>query len=93
MKKTVKKETVNKAQKLLEIIELRRELEKKEKELKTFFKTMLESEVAIDCNGILVTVEERTRKSLDKKELSKIVEIEKFEKVTTYKQLNVKKVG
>lgn len=91
MKRTVKKSVCNDALTLLEVIEQRKELEKREKYLKEKFKTLLGDEVAIDANGVLITLTERERTSLDKKELAKVVDLKKYEKKSTYKVMNVKK--
>ena len=90
---TVKKETSIKAQLLLETIEKRKKLEKIEKELKEEFKNLLGSEVAINANGILISLDDRDRTSLDKKALSEVIDLKPFEKITSYKVMSVKKVG
>lgn len=91
MKKTVKKQVVSEAKMLFDIIEQRKELEKKEKELKAKFRVLLGSETALDANGVLITLTDRERKSLDKVELSKVVDLKEFEKTTQYQVMNVKK--
>ena len=93
MKKTVKKTTCEKAQLLLDTINKRRELEKLEKQLKEDFKSLLGSELAIDANGILISLDERERTSLDKKALSEVVDLTKYETKSTYKVMSVKKVS
>ena len=91
MKTTVKKQTVNDALELFEVIEQRKVLEKREKELKESFKALLGEETALNANGILISLDERSRKSLDKKELAKVIDLKEFEKSTTYQVMSVKK--
>jgi len=93
MIKTVKKETCKKAQLLLETINKRKELEKLEKTLKDDFKTLLGSEVAINADGVLITLTERERTNLDKKALAQVVDLSDFETTSTYNIMSVRKVS
>lgn len=93
MKKTIKKQTVIDANELFNVIEQRKTLEKREKELKASFKELLGEETAIDANGILISVTSRERKSLDKKALSKVIDLSDFESIKEYQVMSVSKVG
>ena len=93
MKVTKKKSTCEKAQLLLDTINKRRELEKIEKLLKEEFKALLGSEVAINADGVLISLDSRDRTNLDKKALSKDIDLSKYETVTTYNVMSVKKVS
>lgn len=90
MKKTVKKELVKKANELKNVIDDRRELEKVEKKLKTFFKDLIGDDGAIQCGDILIMVENCQRSSLDQKALSEVVDLDNYRTTTDYKKLNIK---
>jgi len=93
--KTIRaKSDIQKAQELFDLIEARKEIEKKERELKDYFKAM--GEVAIKANDILITLTEKERTNLDKLALTAFLgpdKIHEFETVTEYVQVDVKKVG
>lgn len=90
--KTKSQEIIAKAKELLAAIRLRRDLEKKESELKEFFKAK-NTDGHIDADGVLVTFTNKTRTSLDRKALEakfgKEV-IAQFETSTEYTQVDVK---
>jgi hypothetical protein len=90
--KTKSQELITKAKDLLNTIRTRRELEKKESELKEFFKTK-NTDGFIDADGVLVTFTDKKRTSLDRKALEakfgKDV-IAQFEVTTEYTQIDVK---
>ena len=83
------------ANELVEVIELRRQLERKEQELKNYFKTHL-SNLNIDTvtvGGVLISLVEKNRSSLDRKALDVAFGnevISRYEKVTQYVQVDVK---
>jgi hypothetical protein len=93
--KTIRSQSdILKAQELFNLIEARKEIEKKERELKDYFKAM--GEVAIKANDILITLTEKERTNLDKLALTAFLGIDKlseFETTTHYQQVDVKKVG
>ena len=93
--KTIKaKSDILKAQELFNLIEARKEIEKKERELKDYFKAM--GEVAIKANDILITLTEKERTNLDKLALTAFLgpdKIHEFETVTEYVKVDVKRVG
>ena len=85
-------EIIAKAKELLTAIKTRRELEKKEMELKEFFKSK-RTDNYIDADGILISFSDKKRTSLDRKALEakfgKDV-IAQFETTTEYTQIDVK---
>lgn len=91
---TKSKEKIDKARKLLALVEQRREIERQEAELKEFFKDQITDGV-LDAGDIVVLVEQRQRVNLDRKgleaELGK--RIKEFEKVTEYSQITVQRKG
>lgn len=90
--KTTSKDKIKKAQRLAEIIELRKAIEKEETELKGFFKDEIEGGV-LEAGAVIINIEEKTRESLDREGLEKELgaKLQKFIKVTQYKQVNVAK--
>lgn len=90
--KTKSQELITKAKELLATIRTRRDLEKKESELKEFFKSK-NTDGHIDADGVLVVFTQKTRKALDRKALEakfgKDV-IAQFETTTEYTQVDVK---
>lgn len=94
MKKTTNKDVLEKAIRLMQVIDRRKAFEKEEKELKDFFKTHLEEaqESSLLAGKILILISEKERTSLDRDALTKVMgeDIRKFEKVTTYKQVDIK---
>lgn len=93
MKTLRSKEDQQKANELKELLSQLKELQKREKELKEHFKSKLES--SVKCGDILITIDEKSRTSLDKKELTKDLgdKIKKYEKTTTYKVISLKDVA
>ena len=90
--KTVSIEKIQKAEKLLSIIESRKILEKEEASLKDYFKSEIKDGVLIAGN-VTITIEEKTRTTLDRAALEKFLGVNKikgFEHVTEYVQLNIK---
>lgn len=96
MKTVRSKKMIEMVAELAEIVEQRRELAKKEKQLKAQLDVALENEEAMKAGQWLVTATEKTRSSLDRKALEAEYgadEITRFEKVTTYRQIDLKKVA
>ena len=93
MKTTTKKEVLEKAVALIQAIDRRRAFEKEEKELKDYFKALLEAsgETSLLAGKILVIVSEKERVSLDNDLMAADgVDLKKYQKVTKYKQTDVK---
>lgn len=83
---------------LLETIESRRRLEKREADLKSLFKIRMNN-LSIDTitvGGVLISLQSKTRTSLDRKSLAAAFSeqiISKFEKISEYQQVDVKAVN
>lgn len=80
---------------LLEVIEARRKIEKWESVLKEFFKTKMASlgVDTISAGGVLISLVEKSRSSLDRKALVAALGedgVRIFEKETQYLQVDVK---
>jgi hypothetical protein len=83
-----------KAMELATLIELRREAERREKELKDYFKELIgEAEATVQIGAYILVLSECTRTDLDKKALMVAMgdRIKDFEKQTSYTKLEVKK--
>ena len=81
------------AKQLDEIIRERKELEKKEKTLKEFFKAEIGDSGAATCGDILITLEDRTRESVDKKSIEADMGsewLEQYLKTSSYQMVTVK---
>lgn len=93
--KTVSKDKIEKAERLAALIEMRKEIEKEEKALKDFFKTEIDVSSFLEAGNVLITIEQCQRAGIDKNLL--IAELgsgyKKFETVTEYQQVTVKKVA
>lgn len=93
MKNTVKKEILEKAIQLMQVIDRRRAFEKEEKELKDFFKAYLEEEgeASVLAGKVLIVLTEKERSGIDQ-EMMKAdgIELKKYETKTKYKQMDVK---
>lgn len=86
------------ANELLEVIERRKALERKEQELKNYFKTHLSSLNidTVNVGGVLISLVNKSRSSLDRNALevafgSEV--ISRYEKVTSYIQVDVKQAN
>jgi hypothetical protein len=90
--KTTSKDKIKKAQRLAEVIELRKQIEKEESELKGFFKDEITDGV-LEAGAVIIQIEQKTRESLDREGLEKELgaKLIKFVKVTEYKQVSVTK--
>lgn len=95
MKKTVKKENVNFAKELSELIDKRKKLEKREKELKNFFKSLLLDSNAMQIGDFVLTLDDCKRSSFDNDLLKDLLgpKIDDYKKVTHYKKLDIKKAA
>lgn len=95
--KTQSKQKIELAQELLSVIEQRKALEKRESELKTYFKDELGNKPdLLEAGNVVIMLIEKARTSLDKEGLTNkfgIAVISEFEKTTTYLETQVKKVS
>lgn len=88
---TQSKEKIEKAKELLSLIVARRDMEKKEAELKDYFKAEITDGV-LEAGKVIITLETKTRTSLDKKAMEEALgkdTVARFEKMTQYQQVNV----
>lgn len=94
MKHLRAKEDLENALKLSQLIEQRKFLEKQETALKDYFKTKFEDN-ALMAGDILITMEEKSRTSLDRSKLTLALgdKIKNFETTTTYRQIDVKRTA
>lgn len=91
--KTVSKTKIEKAERLAALIEMRKEIEKEEKLLKDFFKTELEISNVIEAGNVVIMKKDCKRTGLDKELLVQdLGDISKYETVTEYVQIDVRKV-
>lgn len=67
--KTVAKDKVELAERLLKVIEARKELEKEEKALKDSVKEIMGDEKMLEAGPVLILLDERQRTDLDKKRM------------------------
>lgn len=94
MRNLSSKEALHNAVLLMAIIEQRRIAEKKEKELKEFFRAEAQGEGSILAGDILITFSNEERAILDKKSLITAFGenvIKQFERITEYIKIDVKK--
>jgi hypothetical protein len=83
------------AQELLEVIEQRKSLDKRESDLKDLFKTKLNSQGinTLSVGGILISLVSKERSNLDKKALVAAFgeeTVQGFERIAKYIQVDVK---
>ncbi len=90
MKNLRSKNDVEKASELKDLLEDLKQMQKREKELKEYFKNKLDG--VAKCGDILICIDEKNRTSLDKKELQTLLgdKIKEYEKTTTYKTISLK---
>ncbi len=85
------------ANELLELIEARKVIERREKELKQYFKTKLDNigHDTASLGGVLISLVTKERRDLDKKSLKAHFGdlIKSFEKTTRYLQVDVKPIS
>lgn len=86
------------ANELLEVIEQRRQLDRREEELKSYFRTRLKglNVDTVTIGGILISLVEKSRSSLDRKALEVAFTYEvisRYEKITTYTQVDIKQAN
>jgi len=95
--KTLRNEIdATKARELFNIIEKRKAAEKKEKALKEYFKSKCEGDQVIKIGAHIITLTDKERSSLDKKQL--IADhgeefVNDYEYITTYTVLDIKRVA
>lgn len=90
---TQSNDRISKAKELYKLAEERKAIEKREAELKEFFKGLLTKGV-IEADEYAVVIEECERTGLDRPALEAefgAAKIKKFEKVTEYTKVTVKK--
>jgi len=95
MKTTTSKKKIDQAKALIRFIQARKEAEKVEKELKSYWKIELKTDGAINAGGILITVEDCTRSSIDTKTLAAEMGAEfvkKYTKITEFQKVSAKAV-
>ena len=91
--RTQAKEKIQKAEELFNVMSELKILQEKEKALKEYFKDAVSTGV-LEAGNVMIVVEDRQRTNLDKKLLQKdLGDISKYETVTDYKQVSVKKVA
>lgn len=95
MKIIRKEETQAKAEILLSLIETRKVNDKREKELKDFFKVLMKDETTLKVGSVLITLEDRERNGLDKKAILADTRygtdfVAAFNKTSYFTQMNVK---
>lgn len=91
--RTTSKDKISKAEALLAIVEQRKELERKEAELKAYFKDELSNGV-IEAGNVIIIIEQCTRTTIDRAKLELKIGAEmlkEFEKTTEYSQLKVQR--
>lgn len=84
-----------KAALLFDLIEQRKEMEKKEKELKDYFRSVLSADQinVVHVGGYIVSVADRVTTTIDRKLMAEILgddEVRKYEKKTPYQILDIK---
>lgn len=87
-------EEIQLAIELYELQEARRTIEKREEELKDFFKKRIGNDNGMNAGSILILLEDCTRSSLDRKSLENefgVYPIKRHEKVTHFKKFVVKR--
>ena len=92
------KNDANLALELVEVVEQRRNLDRREDELKNYFRTRLTglNLDTVTVGGVLISLTEKCRTSLDRKALEVAFGVDvltRFEKITPYVQLDVKLVN
>lgn len=93
--KTVAKEKIEKAERLSELIELRKEIEREEKILKDFFKSEIDVSSFLEAGNVIISLEQCKRTGIDKNLLIEKLgdKYKQFETVTEYQQVNVKRIA
>jgi len=91
--RTQSQKNIELAQDLFNAIELRKELEKKEKELKEQIKLIMGEEKLLEAGSIFITLDDRERTDLDKKAMIQELGmdlIKRFEKTSSFVMMSVK---
>lgn len=93
--KQIRNETeIKYAAELFKLVQERKDLEKRESELKMYFKTKYPTENALKLADIVVNLTEKERTNIDKTAIQLFLGIDKFksfEVVSTYVQVDVRK--
>lgn len=90
--RTIAKSNVELAESLFKTIELRKELEKREAELKEQVKELMGEETILEAGPIFISFDERLRTDLDKKKMQQELGLEllkQFEKTSTFRVMQV----
>ena len=90
--KTVAKSNIELAENLFKVIEARKELEKRETELKEQVKELMGEESILEAGSIFISFDERSRTDLDKKKMQQELGLEllkQFEKTSTFRVMQV----
>lgn len=90
--KTVAKSNIELAENLFKVIEARKELEKRETELKEQVKELMGDESILEAGSIFISFDERSRTDLDKKKMQQDLGLEllkQFEKTSTFRVMQV----
>ena len=93
MKKIRAKSKIDIVRQLQAVIDQRKEIEKKEKELKALVKDMMCDETGLIADDLLVIRSLKSRSGINKKKLVTILSDEQMEevtKITTYETLEIK---
>lgn len=95
MKHTKSQAKIDKAKELEELVRMRKKFERAERELKDFFKNEIGDSGGIVAGDVVIVVAEKERRSVNKELL--VLEhgkdfVKNYERVTQYKQLEIKKV-
>ena len=83
------------AEELFDLIEKRKEIERKETALKAHFKNLLGESKSLMVGGYFISLSERLRTDLDKEKLRTELgsRLSEFEKISSYNVLDLKKVA
>lgn len=87
--KTISKEKVELAERLLKVIEARKELEKEEKALKDTVKEIMGNEKMLEAGCVLILLDERERTDLDKKRMTADLGLELIKRYETHSSFQV----
>ena len=87
--KTIAKEKVELAERLLKVIEARKELEKEEKALKDTVKEIMGDEKILEAGPVLILLDERERTDLDKKRLVQDLGMDLIKQYETHSSFQV----
>lgn len=92
--KTKNKDKISKANELLKLVSSRKQNEKRESELKEYFKNEIKDGV-LECGNVTIIILDAKKSSLDRKGLEQefgLEAVKAFEKITEYKKVEVRGV-